>query len=40
MKEDLRLVGRFAVVIGCALVGAAALGAAVRIFLITSGLGS
>jgi hypothetical protein len=40
MREDLRLVGRFLVFVAAAFLTAAALGAAVRIFLIVSGLGA
>lgn len=39
MKEDVEFIGRALVLMILALFGAAALGAAVRIFLIVSGLG-
>lgn len=39
MKDDLQLIGRASVFIGFFLLVAAALGLAVRIFVIVSGLG-
>lgn len=39
MRDDLVLVGRFFAIVALGLCAAAALGAAVRIFLVVSGLG-